>query len=184
MKVISLLAQSGKVALRRSLAEAVVTVARRGRSPPSVKESFTVPKVGGSSYSLVYLGGGSSYIAAIESFISFFPKVKTMACTRLLWIQLLTALGAVLPSLCGSERFASLNPRRDETGSSPKFLHERSPRRLAQLLSEQATRPGERDLLKRAPALLMPLLLCSPLGEGGGGARLSEHLSLERDPSA
>jgi len=25
-------------------------------------------------------------------------------------------------------------------------LHEKSPRRLAQLLSEQATRPGERDL--------------------------------------
>ncbi|QCE00586.1 hypothetical protein DEO72_LG7g1876 [Vigna unguiculata] len=69
MKVISLLAQSGKVALRRSLAEAVVTIVRRGRSPPSVKESFTVPKdigswqgVGGSSYSLVYLGGGTSYI--------------------------------------------------------------------------------------------------------------------------
>ncbi|QCE14649.1 hypothetical protein DEO72_LG11g1652 [Vigna unguiculata] len=36
--------------------------------------------------------------------------------------------------------------RRDETGGSPKFLHERSPRRLAQLLSEQATRLGERDL--------------------------------------
>ncbi|QCD94721.1 hypothetical protein DEO72_LG5g2806 [Vigna unguiculata] len=47
---------------------------------------------------------------------------------------------------CQSRPSESISPRRDETGSSPKFLHERSPRRLAQLLSEQATRPSERDL--------------------------------------
>ncbi|QCD97658.1 hypothetical protein DEO72_LG6g2369 [Vigna unguiculata] len=44
---------------------------------------------------------------------------------------------------CKSRPSESISPRRDETGRS---LHEISPRRLAHLLSEQATRPGERDL--------------------------------------
>jgi len=44
---------------------------------------------------------------------------------------------------CKSRPSESISPRRDETG---RPLHEKSPRRLAQLLSEQATRLGERDL--------------------------------------
>jgi len=57
--------------------------------------------------------------------------------------------------------------------------------RLGDSLNFWASRqlaPARGISLKRDPALLMPLLLCSCLGEGG--ARLSEHLSPERDPSA
>ena len=44
---------------------------------------------------------------------------------------------------CRSRPSESISPRRDETGRS---LHEISLRRLAPLLSELATRSGERDL--------------------------------------
>ena len=48
-------------------------------------------------------------------------------------------------------------------GASLGPLHEKSPRRLAQLLSEQTTRPGERDLaVAHAPAFVL-----SPRRGGG-----------------
>ncbi|QCE10515.1 hypothetical protein DEO72_LG10g1745 [Vigna unguiculata] len=61
-------------------------------------------------------------------------------------------------------------------GARLSFLREKSPRRLAQFLSEQATRPSE------IPCCPCPSFWRSHLGEGE--ARLSEHVSPERDPSA
>ncbi|QCD82986.1 hypothetical protein DEO72_LG2g3328 [Vigna unguiculata] len=62
---------------------------------------------------------------------SFEPKLSSYS------LQLLTALGAVLPSLCGSERFASLNPR---IVARPVNLAQASPSRLGEM--KQGARLG------------------------------------------
>jgi len=68
-------------------------------------------------------------------------------CVRVLCMCVLdeNVAGTVMNSgePCKSRPSESISPRRDETGRS---LHEISPRRLAHLLSEWATRSSERDL--------------------------------------
>jgi len=57
-------------------------------------------------------------------------------------------------------------------GASLGPLHEKSPRRLAQLLSEQATRPGERDLAyARSRVAHATTFVLSPRRGGGSPER-------------
>ena len=73
-----------------------------------------------------------------------------------------TVAKPVILAQASQSRLGEMN--RDSPGS---FLRERSSRRPARLLSEQATRPGERDLAKaRSRVAHAPVLVPSPRRRG------------------
>jgi len=84
---------------------------------------------------------------------------------------------------CKSRPSESISPRRDETGSSPKFFA-RNVARAARSTFERAGNSPKREgsRLSEIPCCPCPCFWRSRLGEGE--ARLSEHVSPERDPSA